>query len=227
MDPPKMSTSNPWNLGFYGVRSLLNGFSELFGYYLGFGKNSNKPSAKFHMPLGKEQLLFFLPGPGFWKQLSPFHVSPAGMHLDGVSQTRPSLITTPSLGLLHQCPCWAPWPNAGSSSLLCQGRCSHQNQALIVALPWVTQHSIASHQSSRAEYISLENTKSHMRGIKKSYGNSEDVECLQLLRDGEKLSGRIFWRRSQWSYTLRMNKIWTGKDRMGKKKNPFIYKSLQ
>lgn len=134
--------------------------------YLGnfsFGKNSNKSSAKFYMPLGKEQLLFFLPGPGFWKQLSPFHVSPAGMHLDGVSQTRPSLITTPSLGFLHQCPCWIPWPHAGSSSPLCQGRCSHQSQALTMVFPWVTQPPIASHQPPRAEYMSLENTKSRMR----------------------------------------------------------------
>ena len=38
--------------------------------YLGnssFGKNYSKSPAKFDMPSGKEQLLFFLLGPGFWK----------------------------------------------------------------------------------------------------------------------------------------------------------------
>ena len=65
-----------------------------------------------------------------------------------------------------------------------------------------------------------------MRGMKKSYGNSEDVECLQLLRDGEKLSGRTFLRRSQWSYTLRMNEVGTDREEMGKRKHPFIYKAF-
>lgn len=143
--PPKMSTSNPWNQGFYGVRSLLNGISELFGYYLGFGKNSIKSSAKFHMPLGKEQLLFFLPGPGIWKQLPSFHVSSRNAFRWECPSPGPYSSPLPSWDSYTSSLAGFPGPMLAPPSLFVKV------DALTRPTFWVTQLPMSSHQSPRAE----------------------------------------------------------------------------